>query len=72
LKHDNLSFVGSLDFFRIKYLKEDYRIGNDKLIDILNYIKRINSFPNGYLTYRIMLIIQDHLLQFKGVFQNLN
>jgi len=30
---------------------------NDKLIDILNYIKRINSLPNAYITYRIMLII---------------
>ena len=30
---------------------------NDKSIDILNYIKRINSFPNVYITYRIMLTI---------------
>jgi len=30
---------------------------NDKPNDILNYIKRINSFPNAYITYRIMLII---------------
>ena len=30
---------------------------NNKLIDILNYIKRINSFPNAYMTYRIMLTI---------------
>ena len=30
---------------------------NDKPIDILNCIKRINSFPNAYITYRIMLTI---------------
>jgi len=31
---------------------------NDKPIDILNYIKRINSFPNDvYIAYRIMLTI---------------
>jgi len=28
-----------------------------KPIDILNYIKRINSFPNAYIVYRIMLTI---------------
>ena len=28
-----------------------------KPIDILNYIKRINSFPNAYITYRIILTI---------------
>ena len=30
---------------------------NDKPIDILNYIKRIISFPNAYIAYRIMLTI---------------
>jgi len=30
---------------------------NHKLIDILNYIKRINYFSNVYITYRIMLTI---------------
>jgi len=28
-----------------------------KPIDILNYIKRINSFPNAYIAYKIMLTI---------------
>jgi len=27
---------------------------NDKAIDILNYIKRINYFPNVHITYRIV------------------
>jgi len=30
---------------------------NDKPIEILNYIKRINSFPDTYITYKIMLTI---------------
>ena len=30
---------------------------NDKPIDIFNYIKIINSFPNAYITYRIILTI---------------
>ena len=28
-----------------------------KLIDILNYIKILGSFPNTYVTYRIILAI---------------
>ena len=30
---------------------------NDKPIDILNYIKWIDSFSNVYITYKIMLKI---------------
>jgi len=30
---------------------------NHKPIDILNYINKINSFPNVYIYYRIMLTI---------------
>jgi len=30
---------------------------NDKPIDILNYIKRLDSFPNAYKTYKIMFTI---------------
>jgi len=32
-------------------LTEIIGLENDKSIDILNYIKRINSFPNAYITY---------------------
>jgi len=41
----------------LNILREIIDLENDKLIDILNYIKRINSFPNVYITYRIMLTI---------------
>jgi len=30
---------------------------NDKPIDILNYMKILDSSPNAYITYRIMLTI---------------
>jgi len=30
---------------------------NDKPIDILNHIKRINYFSNAYIAYKIMLTI---------------
>ena len=58
LKHDNLLDIDGLDLFsELNILKEIIRLENDKPIDILNYIKRINSFPNAYIAYRIMLTI---------------
>jgi len=58
LKHDNLLDVDGLDLFlELNILKEIIGLQNDKPIDILNYIKKINSFPNAYIAYRIMLTI---------------
>ena len=55
LKHDNLLDLDGLDLFsELNILKEIIGLENDKPNDILNYIKRINSFPNAY---RIMLTI---------------
>ncbi|KAL2605097.1 hypothetical protein AAZX31_09G122000 [Glycine max] len=42
-------------FSELNILKKIIGLENDKPIDFLNYIKRINSFPNAYITYRIML-----------------
>ena len=42
---------------KLNILREIIGLENDKWIDIFNYIKRINSFPNEYITYRIMLTI---------------
>ena len=43
LKHDNLLDLDSLDLFsELNILKEIIGLKNDKPIDILNYIKRIN------------------------------
>jgi len=58
--HDNLLDLDGLDLFsELNILKEIkiIRLENDKLTDILNYIKRINYFPNVYITYRIMITI---------------
>ena len=33
------------------------QVENDIPIDILNYIKRIDSFRNAFIVYRIMLTI---------------
>jgi len=52
--------LDGLDLFsELNILKEIkiIRLENDKLTDILNYIKRINYFPNVYITYRIMITI---------------
>ena len=50
LKHDNLLDLDGLDLFlELNILKEIIGLENDKAIDILNYIKRINSFPNAYI-----------------------
>jgi len=52
-----LDFDGLDLFSELNILKEIIGLENDKSIDILNYIKRINSFPNEYIAYRIMLTI---------------
>ena len=72
LKHDNLLDLNGLDFFsKLNMLKEIIRLENDKLIDILNYIKRINYFPNAYITYRIMLTISVSIVSAERSFSKL-
>jgi len=36
-------------FLELNILKEIIELENNKSIDILNYIKEINSFPNAYV-----------------------
>ena len=43
--------------YKIKKYKRSYTNRNDRPIDILNYIKRIDSFPNVFIAYRKMLTI---------------
>jgi len=38
------------------------RLENDKPIDILNYMKIINYFPNVNITYRIILTILELII----------
>ena len=44
-------------FIELKIVKEIIQIENDTQIDILNYIKRIDFFPNAFIAYRIMSTI---------------
>jgi len=58
LKHDNLLDLDGLDLFsELNILREIIGLENDKPNDILNYIKKINSFLNAYIAYRIILTI---------------
>jgi hypothetical protein len=52
LKHD---FDGLDLFSEQKVLKEIIQIEESAPIDILNYIKRLDSFPNACIAYRILL-----------------
>jgi len=58
LKHNNQSDIDGLDLFsELKVLREIVQVEDNSLIDILNQIKRLDSFPNAYIAYRIMLTI---------------
>ena len=41
----------------LKVLKEVLQINENSLINVLNYIKRLESFPNACITFRILLTI---------------
>ncbi|PIN09162.1 hypothetical protein CDL12_18255 [Handroanthus impetiginosus] len=45
------------DIFELKLLREFIQTEDDSPINILSQIKKLNSFPNAYIAYRIMLTI---------------
>ena len=58
LKHYVYYDIDGLDLFsELKVLKEILQIKAYTPIDILNYIKRLDSFPNTCIAYRILLTI---------------
>ncbi|KAH9769054.1 Ac-like transposase [Citrus sinensis] len=58
LKHNMFSDIDELDLFsELKVLKEVLQIKINTPLDILNYIKKIESFPNAFVAYRILLTI---------------
>ena len=53
-----VSDIDGLDLFsKLKVLKEVLQIKINTSLDILNYIKKIGSFPNAFVAYRILLTI---------------
>ena len=58
LKHDVYYDIDGLDLFsKLNFLKEILQLKDYTRIDILNYIKRLNSFPNTCIAYRYLLTI---------------
>ena len=44
-------------FSEVKVLKENFQDENNSPIEVLNYLKRVYSFPNAFIAYRILLTI---------------
>ena len=58
LKHNVYYYIDCLDLFsKLKVLKEILQIKDYTPIDILNYIKILDLFPNICIAYRILLTI---------------
>ena len=58
LTHETYSDIDGLDLFsKLKVLKKVLQINENSPINVLNYIKRLESFPNACIAFRILLII---------------
>jgi len=65
LKHNNLLDLDGLDLFsELNILEEIIGLENDKPIGILNYMKKINSFPDAYimLTISVSVVLAERSL----------
>jgi len=72
LSFEDHSDIDGLDLFsELKLLKEVLTNEINTPLKILNYIKRLGSFPNAYIVYRILLTwcVTDVTI-FKEPFQN--
>ena len=62
--HETYSDIDGLDLFsELKVLKEVLQINENSPINVLNYIKRLESFPNTCIAFRILLTIPVTLLE---------
>ena len=58
LTHETYSDIDGLDLFsELKVLKEVLQINENSLINVLNYIKRLEYFSNACIAFRILLTI---------------
>ena len=58
LTHETYSNIDGLDLFsELKILKEVLQINENSPINVLNYIKMQESFPNTCIAFRILLTI---------------
>ena len=58
LTHETYSDIDGLDLFsELKVVKKVLQINEISPINELNYIKRLESFPNACIAFRILLTI---------------
>ena len=58
LTHETYSNINGLDLYsELKDLKEVLQITDNSPINVLNYIKRLEYFPNACIAFRILLTI---------------
>ncbi|XP_075634220.1 uncharacterized protein LOC142606769 [Castanea sativa] len=58
LTHETYSDIDGLDLYsELKILREFLQTNENSPINVLNYIKRLESFPNACIAYRILLTI---------------
>ena len=57
-KHDVYYDINGLDLYsELIVSKEVVQIDENTPINVLNYLKRLDSFPNAYIAYKILLTI---------------
>ena len=72
LTHETYSDIDCLDLFsELKVLKEVLQINKNSLINVLNYIKKLESFPNTCIAFRILLTILVTVTSAKRIFSKL-
>ena len=58
LTHEIYSNIDGLDLVsELQILKEVLQINDNSPINVLNYIKRLESFPNACIAFKILLTI---------------
>ena len=58
LTHETYSDIDGLDLYsELKVLKEVLQINENSPINVLNYIKKLESFSNACIAFRILLTI---------------
>ena len=72
LTHETYSDIDGLDLFsELKVLKEVLQINENSQINVPNYIKRLESFPNACIAFRIFLTIHVIIASIERSFSKL-
>ena len=72
LTHETYSDIDGLDLYsKLKILKEVLQINDNSPINVLNYINRLESFPNACIAFRILLTIPITVASAKRSFSKL-